>query len=178
MKKRWRTIVIDPPWPGPGSCPVFAQGHSGPVPKSIVPYSCMTWIQCAALRIRELAAADAQLWLWTTSRNAGDAFLLAQLWGFQYRALFVWLKPTLGLGRHVRHQTEFLLWAARPGARRNPPKATPRQVHQWRWTRRHSEKPAEAYQMIAQLSDAPRLDIFARQKRPGFTPWGNEAPHE
>jgi N6-adenosine-specific RNA methylase IME4 len=30
--------------------------------------------------------------------------------------------------------------------------------------------------MIAELCDGPRIDIFARQARPGFEAWGNEAP--
>jgi N6-adenosine-specific RNA methylase IME4 len=32
--------------------------------------------------------------------------------------------------------------------------------------------------MIADLCPGPRIDIFARQHRPGFEPWGNEAPSE
>ena len=173
--KKYKTIVIDPPWPGPGSCPKMYQRFPS---NGVIPYTTMTGIQVAALKIKELAEPDSQLWIWATSRNLGDATLLMQLWGFDYRALFVWVKTGggLGLGRHIRHQCEFLLWAARPGARLVDPRKCPRQIQEWPKPKRHSEKPAEAYALIAELSDGPRIDIFARQARPGFTPWGNEAP--
>lgn len=169
--EKYKTIVIDPPWPGPGSCPAFTSAKKRrPV---LIPYSTMTGIQCATLGVTDFAAADAQLWMWTTSRSVGDAFLLAQLWGFAYRALFIW-KKQLGMGRHARSQAEFLLWCGRPGARIVEPKQCPPQIHEWPKPRAHSEKPAEAYEFIAGLSDGPRLDIFARQNRPGFEPWGNQ----
>lgn len=172
---RFKTIVIDPPWPGPGACPQFKQGKiGGKVDVSIIPYSTMTGVQCAALQIPDVATENSQLWIWATSRSMGDAFLLVQLWGFNYRGLFVWEKPSLGLGRHIRHQCEFLLWAGRPGARMVEPRNCPRQIQCWQKTRRHSEKPAAAYEMIRSLSDGPRIDIFARQSRPGFTAWGNQ----
>jgi N6-adenosine-specific RNA methylase IME4 len=132
----------------------------------------MTGIQIASLRLPG-AANGAQLFLWVPTRHAGDAFLLLQVWGFKYRGLFVWLKR-LGLGRCIRHQVEFLLWGARPGAKLPPFAEVPVQVHEWKKPRRHSEKPAEAYALIASLSDAPRIDLFARQRRPGFEAWGLE----
>lgn len=168
-KKHYRTIVIDPPWTGPGAVPAFNQ--DGPY---LMPYTTMTGVQVAALQIDDIATDDAQLWLWATTRSLGDAYLLLPAWSFKYRALFVWKKP-LGLGRHVRHQCEFLLWGARKKAKLNDPKKTPKQLHEWPRPPRHSEKPAEAYEMIADLSDGPRLDIFARQTRPGFDAFGNQA---
>jgi N6-adenosine-specific RNA methylase IME4 len=173
---QFKTIVIDPPWTGPGGCQRFPHhGTNEPLKNVVLPYSSMTGVQISALRVRDLAHPAGQLWLWTTSRSVGDAFLLMQLWGFDYRALFTWVKP-LGMGRHCRHQIEFLLWAARPGARLVEPRNCPRQIQTWPKPKRHSEKPPEAYDLIRELSDGPRIDIFARQARPGFTPWGNEAP--
>ena len=49
----YRTIVIDPPWPGPGECPAFDSAGAG---VRLIPYSTMTGSQVAALRVRELAA--------------------------------------------------------------------------------------------------------------------------
>jgi N6-adenosine-specific RNA methylase IME4 len=175
VPQRYKTIVIDPPWPGPGAAPRFSHSKKGRVPQSVIPYTTMTGVNIAALRIRDLAAPDSCLWIWATSRSIGDAMLLMELWGFTYRGLFIWMKP-LGMGRHMRHQVEFLLWAGRPGARLVEPRKCPRQVHEWPRPKRHSEKPAEAYAMIADLCDGPRIDIFARQARPGFEAWGNEAP--
>ena len=38
----------------------------------------------------------------------------------------------------------------------------------------HSVKPAGFYSGIAERFDGPRLDVFARQVRPGWDGWGNE----
>lgn len=41
----------------------------------------------------------------------------------------------------------------------------------------HSRKPAEARRRIERLyGDVPRLEMFARQRRPGWDIWGNQAP--
>lgn len=174
-RREYHTIVIDPPWPGPGAVPAF-DGVNGVknkrVPVHVIPYSTMTGIQVASLGVPALASQRSQLFMWATSRGLGDAYLLLQSWGFKYRGLFVWAKP-LGLGRHVRNQCEFLLWGGRRGAPMVKPGEAPPQIQNWP-RRGHSEKPREAYDLIRRLSEAPRLDIFARQKHRGFEPWGNE----
>ena len=170
----YKTIVIDPPWPGPCAVPAFDRAKTGK--PCLIPYSTMGGFQVSAMRVPEYTDVDAQLWVWCPSRNVADAQLLMQLWAFNYRALFVWQKPGLGMGRHARSQCEFLLWEARKGARLVEPKNCPRQIQTWPNPKRHSEKPAEAYEFMRSLSDGPRLDIFARQSRPGFEAWGNEAP--
>lgn len=39
----------------------------------------------------------------------------------------------------------------------------------------HSKKPEEARRRIEQLmGDVPRIELFARQKSPGWSVWGNE----
>lgn len=42
--------------------------------------------------------------------------------------------------------------------------------------RGHSVKPDEAHHALERLQgEVPRLELFAREKRPDRTPWGNEA---
>ena len=166
--QRYKTIVIDPPWPGPSEARSLKGGRN-----VVIPYQTMTGIQIAALRIPDLAAEGASLWMWVPSRQMADAGLLIELWGFRYAGLHIWQKPP-GLGLWMRHDAEFLLRGVLPGAAVKLP--APVQTHHWKRPRRHSEKPAEAYAMIAELCDGPRIDIFARQARPGFEAWGNEAP--
>lgn len=38
----------------------------------------------------------------------------------------------------------------------------------------HSVKPGSFYNMIRHWFAGPRLDVFARQVRPGFDGWGDE----
>jgi N6-adenosine-specific RNA methylase IME4 len=40
--------------------------------------------------------------------------------------------------------------------------------------REHSRKPDETYSRIEALVDGPYLELFARNRRPGWTAWGNE----
>lgn len=168
--RHYKTIVIDPPWPGPGE---HRSAKGGGV--SIIPYSTMTGIQLASMPIRDIATDDAQLWLWICSRQLADGGLLMQQWGFRYAGLFIWKKRP-NLGPWIRHDSEFLMRGSLPGAEIVLP--APVQTHEWPRPKRHSEKPAEAYRMIEQLSPGPRIDMFARQVRPGFDAWGNEAPYD
>lgn len=165
----YKTIVVDPPWPGPTEHRSQKGGTA-----TVIPYHTMSGIQLASMDIRAIAAPGAHLWLWATSRSIGDATLLAQLWGFSYAGLFIWQKPGPNLGPWIRHDSEFLLHGVHPGAELVLP--APVQTHKWPKPKRHSEKPAEAYEMIATQSPGPRIDLFARQNRPGFEPWGNQAP--
>jgi N6-adenosine-specific RNA methylase IME4 len=170
LAKHYKTIVIDPPWPGPGEARSMKGAGTKP---TIIPYSTMTGVQCAALNLREIAADGATLWCWATSRSVGDAYLLLQLWGFRYGGLFIWQKPGPGLGAHIRHDSEFLLMGHTPGHKHTLP--APQQTHRWPKPKRHSEKPAEAYAMIREKTEGPRIDIFSRQTRPGFEAWGNQS---
>jgi N6-adenosine-specific RNA methylase IME4 len=169
--KRYKTIVIDPPWPGPGASPAF----DAQAPLRLIPYHTMTGVQCAALNVRTVADDDAQIFLWTCSRSLGDAYLLLQTWAFSFRGLFIWKKP-LGLGRHVRSEAEFLLWGGRHGAPMVEPTNCPRQIQVWKPPGGHSEKPEGAYDLIRELSVGPRLDVFARRRRDGFDAWGDDLP--
>ena len=53
----------------------------------------------------------------------------------------------------------------------------------WQWKRpynkagkpRHSAKPAEFYTLVEQVSPGPYLEMFARDSRPGWDAWGDEA---
>lgn len=38
----------------------------------------------------------------------------------------------------------------------------------------HSRKPEASYQLVERVCPGPYLELFARQKRMGWTPWGNE----
>jgi N6-adenosine-specific RNA methylase IME4 len=40
--------------------------------------------------------------------------------------------------------------------------------------REHSRKPDEFYRIVEQCSPGPFLELFAREKIPGWTQWGDE----
>jgi N6-adenosine-specific RNA methylase IME4 len=86
----------------------------------------------------------------------------------------VWVKPSIGMGNYVRQQHEHLLMARRgefplpesalrPGSIIEAPR------------REHSRKPDQVYEMIERMyPELPRIELFARQARPGWDAWGNE----
>lgn len=41
---------------------------------------------------------------------------------------------------------------------------------------KHSRKPAEAYALLERLFPGPYIELFARERRPGWEAWGLEAP--
>ena len=59
---------------------------------------------------------------------------------------------------------------------RNPPERNrpPSVIHAPR--REHSRKPDEAYELIERMyPELPKIELFARGKREGWSAWGNQA---
>ena len=80
-----------------------------------------------------------------------------------------------GVGFYFRNVTELLLFGMRgKNARTLAPGRS--QVNMIRTRKReHSRKPDEQYKIIEDCSWGPRLEMFSRGKRPGWTVWGNQA---
>lgn len=172
----YRTIVIDPPWEyeratGLGSTRAAAD-H----------YETMTNAAIAALPVGDLAAPDSHIYLWATNPRlfaeprdgVGPAEML-RAWGFRYVTLLTWHKlGAPGMGWYFRGDTEHVLFGVRGKAPIPPERrlsnhfAAPRTVH--------SAKPDRFYEIVEQVSDGPRLEMFARRRRVGWDVWGNEAP--
>ena len=112
---------------------------------------------------------------------------LIELWGFRYSTrAFTWLKVRrgwdgvsplyesdfpVGLGLTTRSQTEIVLLARRGNCRRNAKNVrelilAPR--------REHSRKPNEFFRRVEQYCEGPFVDLFARERRPGWDAFGDE----
>ena len=79
----------------------------------------------------------------------------------------------LGLGHYGRHAHELAIFAVRgraPALRHDLATAflAPRG--------QHSAKPPRLHEVAELLSPGPRLELFARQNRPGWTCWGEQCP--
>ena len=126
--------------------------------------------------IREIAHADAALFLWCTSSNLPLALNVMGAWGFAFKASAVWKKDKQGTGQVFRNWHEVLLYGSRgdmPGPLHLPPSVFeyPRGAH--------SEKPPEIRAAIEQMyphfDQASRLELFARGPVEGWTVHGFEA---
>lgn len=171
--KKYKVIYADPPWR-------YEQKNlSGSAEKH---YSTMSIDELCALPIEQLADKDCILFLWATFPMLTEALQLIKAWGFKYKTVaFVWVKknkksPTwfYGMGFWTRSNAEICLLA-----KRGKPQRKSAGVHQLIISpiEEHSKKPDEARNKIVELmGDVPRIELFARQKSPGWDVWGNEAP--
>jgi N6-adenosine-specific RNA methylase IME4 len=169
--RRYPIIYADPPW----AFDVY-DANSGLVRAAAAHYPTMTFEEICKLPVAELGTPDAALFLWSTSPHLEKAIRVIEAWGFEYTTNLVWVKHAPGLGYWVRNQHELLLIAAR-GQMRSPPEGSrpPSVIHAAR--REHSQKPDEAYEIIERMyPDLPKIELFARSRRPGWDAWGNEIP--
>lgn len=175
----YATIVADPPWQVMAG-PLNGREGFGDATGASRPlaYPSMSVEEISALQVP--AAADAHLYLWTTNGYLREAFDVARAWGFQPSTTLVWAKNVMGggLGGAYGISTEFCLFC-----RRGSLKAHGRVGGTWfNWKRpydergkpRHSAKPPEFFAMVEEVSPGPYLEMFARDKRPGWHAWGNE----
>jgi N6-adenosine-specific RNA methylase IME4 len=169
--KKFKTVVIDPPWyeRGAGKIKRGADRHYDICKTKNIPdiiKSCEHW---------ENIDDQAHLYLWVTNSFLinGDGLWVAKELGFTPKSLLTWAKVggRIGLGFYFRGSTEQIIFCTRgktmktTGTHRSLIEA-PR--------REHSVKPEESYELIEAASPGPYLDIFARAGRPGWTVWGNE----
>lgn len=179
--EHYRAILADPPWQ------FETWSHRGQGRGASQHYDTMPTDAICRLPVATLAAKNCTLFLWGTWPHLPDALRVVTAWGFTFKTCgFVWVKlrtkaPTLwcdlnqmfkGLGYGTRSNTEFCLRATRgtPGA------ANDRGIDQVIVAprREHSRKPDEQYDRIERLVDGPYLELFARNRRPGWDAWGNQ----
>jgi len=122
----------------------------------------------------DLAAKDSVLALWAISPMLPDALRVMESWGFRYKTvLFVWVKGRIGLGYYTRAGAELCLLGTRGGLLSRIDRGVPQVIHAK--PREHSRKPDEAAERLERLfGDIPRIELFARAKRPGWEVWGDE----
>ena len=178
----FRCIVADPPW----KYGKWGSASDSPTARKKFPngqwskafdmdYPTMTVDEIKALPVETLAADQCDLYLWVTQKYLPDSFDVLKAWGFRYCQTLTWCKAPRGTGQGGLYcpTTEFLIL----GRRGKMPTGKKREDSTW-WQvkrqKRHSQKPEEFLDMIERQSDGPRLEMFARRKREGWSYWGNE----
>ena len=170
--RRYAVLYADPPWQfrvyDENSSIASEHGAAG------VHYPCMSTDAICALPVKELATDAAALFLWTTAPHLPEALQVITAWGFEYKTHAVWVKDWIGVGFWVGNQHEILLVAARGDMPTPAPANRPSSVITAP-RREHSRKPDEAYALIERMyPELPKIELFARQTRPGWAAWGNE----
>ncbi len=167
---RYRCIVIDPPWPVQK-----IEREQRPHQGAELDYPTMSEDEIRTriadeLRTR-IAADGCHLYLWVTQRYLPLGLELTEAWGFRYQCLLTWVKPTGMTPYSWMYNTEHVIFARQGGValtRLGLKLAFDAPVV------RHSEKPTTFYDLVRQASPGPRLAMFERKPREGFTVWGNE----
>lgn len=164
-------IMADPPW----QYEMRSEKGYGKSPD--VHYKTMPTHEIAKMPVEVLASENAVLWLWAVGPKLPDALLVLQSWGFEFKTAGHWGKLTrtgkqsFGTGYILRNAGEPYLIGTR-----GQPKTTKavRSVIMGQ-VREHSRKPEEGYAAAEKLMPhVQRLDLFSRQRRPGWVNWGNE----
>lgn len=117
--------------------------------------------------------SDCILFLWATSPKLAESLEVIKSWGFVYRTCAVWDKKLIGMGYYFRQQHELLLVATKGQPGTPDPKHRISSIFQCK-RGTHSRKPDHFYGIIERMyPDKKRLELFARQKRLGWSSWGN-----
>ena len=163
----FRVIVADPPW-------AYNSRATDVSHRAANPYPQMAIDAIRALPVASLAHDDAILWLWTTNSHLREAFTVVDAWGFRHKTILTWAKDRIGTGDWLRGQTEHCLVAVRG---RPVVTLSNQSTLLTAPMREHSRKPDEFYALVESLCPAPaggRLELFARQARPGWAAMGAE----
>jgi N6-adenosine-specific RNA methylase IME4/ParB-like chromosome segregation protein Spo0J len=160
-------ILADPPWS-------FGSPDSGFAPEQHYPTMATAEIKSMTVP----AAEDCVLFLWAVNCLLLDALEVVRAWGFEYRNNLVWIKNGIGPGVWLRQRHELLLIATKGKVSPPDPQERVDSVIEAARTR-HSEKPGHAYERIeAMYPQLSKLELFARNSRPGWTGWGNQADQQ
>jgi N6-adenosine-specific RNA methylase IME4 len=181
---KFKCIVADPPWDYSehGCCDgppkPWKDILAGQKTVADMGYPVMRTADIAEMPVSKTVESNAHLYLWTVNKFLREAHEVAESWGFRPMTLLTWGKvkadgtASMKTGYYFRGATEHCLFAVRG--------SLPLQVKHGKPTlylsRRlpHSVKPEWFYALCEECSPGPRLELFARRVRPGWTCWGNE----
>ena len=175
--QKFGTILADPPWQFQNRTGKVAPEH-----KRLNRYGTMQLDEICALPVKDIAADPAHLYLWVPNALLPEGLQVMQSWGFRYVSNIIWEKVRKdggpdgrGVGFYFRNVTEVLLFGVRgKNARTLQPGRSQVNIIRSR-KREHSRKPDEQYPIIEECSWGPRIELFSRGARKGWTVWGNQA---
>lgn len=175
--RRWRTILVDPPWS-------FDIKNNRNAPDHARLFRCptMPFDEIAELPIREVCEDEAFLWLWVPNALLEVGFDTLRAWEFTYKQTLTWVKtdahgyPTRkGIGFYFQPMQEFLLFAVRGKQPRKLMTSTTESNVVLAPRTGHSRKPPEFRRIIEDATPGPRLELFSRGRFSGWDAWGDQA---
>ncbi len=175
---QYSIIYADPPWSYRDKAHAGQRGVT-------YKYGLMDLDQIMKLPVADLAAENCALFLWVTPPLLPDCMRVVGAWGFSYKTVgFTWVKKCslqeekyfMGMGSYTRTNAELCLLGLKGKLARVNKGVRSLVVSP---IRAHSQKPDEVRDRIALLfGDVPRIELFARQRTPGWDAWGNEIEND
>jgi len=176
-KKRFNTILADPPWQFQNRTGKMAPEH-----KRLSRYETLCLDDIKSLPVADSLSDTAHLYLWVPNALLPDGLAVLNAWGFTYKTNMIWYKirkdggpDGRGVGFYFRNVTEMILFGVKgKNARTLQPGRSQVNIIPSR-KREHSRKPDELYEIIEGCSPGPFLELFARGAREGWSAWGNQS---
>jgi len=163
---KYRTIVIDPPWPVEK---ILREERPN---QYDLDYPTMSIEEIKAFPLRKMAFEDgSHIYLWTTQKYLPVSFEVFKAWDVNYECLLTWVKNVGFTPFSWMYSTEHCLFG-RIGSL--PLLKMGKRLDFTGKVREHSRKPDQFYNLVAEVSPEPRIDIFSREKHDGFEQYGNE----
>lgn len=168
-KGKYSVFYADPPWPVDS---MILEKWKSPLADKY-PTMTIEEINNLGLKLSEHIADNCSLFLWTTHTYLKEAFDVIEAWGFKYHCCITWDKGSGWSLCGFHRRTEFCLYAYKGKINiTQTGKYIPTLISESK--REHSEKPEIMYKLIEGHTPSPRLELFARKKRDGWIPWGNQ----
>jgi N6-adenosine-specific RNA methylase IME4 len=167
----FQIVVADPPWNYN-----FSRSKRRRIENQ---YRTMKLDDIAALCVSRICAPDAVLYLWATAPKLEQAFQIGRAWGFTYVTHGAWDKrrteKDLGAGYWFRSVHEDVL-VFKLGDHSPPPEHERiASIQREPRTQKHSKKPGWLQDHIdAAFPSERKVELFAREPRPGWSVWGDE----
>lgn len=176
-KKKFSTVLADPPWQFQNSTGKVAPEH-----KRLLRYPTMPLQEIKELPVDSFTEENAHLYLWVPNALLAEGLEVMISWGFTYKTNIIWYKirkdggpDRRGVGFYFRNVTEVLLFGVRgKNVRTLKPGRSQENIISTR-KREHSRKPDEQYSLIESCSWGPFVELFSRGKRKGWHSWGNQS---
>lgn len=173
--QKFGAILIDPPWRF-----MNRTGKVAPEHKRLARYKTMSIEELSRLPVGELGQPTSHIYLWCPNALLAEGLQLMGTWGFTYKTNLIWFKVRKdggpdgrGVGFYFRNVTEMVLFGIRGKLRTLAPGRRQTNIIVQR-KREHSRKPPDLHRIIEECSPGPSVELFARERTPGWSQWGDQ----
>lgn len=176
---KFNLIYADPPWSFGSK--QYQDGGRDFTNIQTDQYKTMSIQEIKALPIKNIKAKDSACFMWVTDAHLKEGIEVLEAWGFKYKTIaFIWVKKyasgatCVNFAPWTLKSTEICLLGISGIMGKYKKSNNVRQLIEAERTQ-HSRKPDEVRKRIIELfGSLPCIELFAREKTPGWQVWGNE----